>query len=81
MLLRYHTRDKKSREGGKTAKKLYQSTIDATRRYAAKTYKQITIILRKEEDADIIEDREKARRDGVKNREWLREMYEAKKNK
>ena len=53
-----------------------QAQREATARYDAKTYKKILIALRIEEDADIIESLEEAKKQGLSNREWLRELYE-----
>lgn len=48
----------------------------ANARYDEKTYKKILFSLRKEEDADIIESLQQAKRKGVSNREWLRELFD-----
>lgn len=48
----------------------------ANRAYDAKTYQKINIALRYEEDADIIEAWRAAQAQGVKNREWLRELFD-----
>ena len=51
-------------------------TREAIARYDAKTYKKINIALRYEDDADIIESWQKAQEKGIKNREWLRELFD-----
>lgn len=40
-------------------------------------YKLINIAFRKEDDSDILESLEEARRTGISNREWLRMLFEA----
>lgn len=55
--------------------KYYQSTFDATTKYQAKTYDKITILLRKEEDADIIKYIRDAQNEGKSSREWLRDLF------
>lgn len=51
-------------------------TREAIARYDAKTYTKINIALRTEDDADIIKSWEEAKAKGIKNREWLRELFE-----
>ena len=77
MITSYHKQTKNARGAIKAVKKKYQSTIDATRRYDERIYSLIAIRLRKDEDADIIASWEEAHESGIKNREWLREMFEA----
>ena len=50
----------------------------ANARYDAKTYKQINIAFRKEDDADIISSIEEAKAKGISLREWVRELYDKK---
>ena len=52
---------------------------EANAKYDAKTYRKINIALRKEDDADILDSLEEAKRKGLNNREWLRELYEGNK--
>ncbi len=52
---------------------------EANARYDAKTYKKINIALRREDDADILENLERAKRDKLSNREWLRKIFEGQK--
>ena len=52
---------------------------EANARYDAKTYKKINIALRREDDADILESLEQAKRDKLSNREWLRKIFEGRK--
>ena len=50
----------------------------ANARYDAKTYAKINIALRMEDDADIIQSIEEAKKKGATLREWLRELYDKK---
>ena len=63
----------------------YQNHKESTRRaiakYDAKTYKKITLRLRYDEDADIINSLEEATNNGMKAREWLRSLYGGKDGK
>lgn len=63
----------------------YQNYKESTRRaiakYDAKTYKKITLRLRYDEDADIINSLEEATNNGMKAREWLRSLYGGKDGK
>jgi hypothetical protein len=52
------------------------SRAEANARYDAKTYTQVNIRLRKEDDSDIIKSLEEAKNKGLNNREWLRELFE-----
>ena len=58
----------------------YQGYTEAhgrgNRAYDAKTYQKINIALRYDEDSDIIEAWRKAQGQGIKNREWLRELFD-----
>lgn len=44
-------------------------------RYDAKTYKSINFRLRIEDDAEILKSIEEAQAQGLKNREWLRQIF------
>lgn len=46
----------------------------ANRRYDAKTYRRVTISLRLEDDADILESMDAAKSQGLSLREWLRKI-------
>lgn len=54
------------------------SQREAVARYDAKTYRKINIALRKEDDADIIQSMEEAKKAGLSLREWLRELFDRK---
>ena len=54
----------------------YQSTIEATHRYDAKSYTRFVVRLRKDEDKDILEYISKAREKGESSREWIRELFD-----
>lgn len=45
------------------------------KKYDAKTYKKFTIILRIEDDAEIIESLEKAKEKGYTSRQWLNLLW------
>lgn len=47
----------------------------ANAKYKAKTYKRVIFSLRLEEDRDIIESLEQARKQGMSGREWIRAFY------
>lgn len=49
---------------------------EANARYNSKTYKQYTIVLRWDNDEDIINSIEAAKEKGLSYREWLREIFE-----
>lgn len=51
----------------------------AIARYDEKTYKDVNIKLRLEEDADILGDIQEAKKAGLTLREWLRGLYEGQK--
>ena len=53
----------------------------ASRKYDAKTYKQVNARLRMDEDGDMIADLDKAIESGLSYREVLKEWYEAYKEK
>ena len=59
---------------------LRQSDRDAIARYTEKTYKVISVKLRKDLDMDIIEDLEQAQRDGISYRAFIRSLYDKSKN-
>ena len=48
----------------------------ANRRYDAKTYKQFHLLLRRDEDAEIIKDIEDAKEQGITKREWLSALFQ-----
>lgn len=50
----------------------------ANNKYDKKTYERITVRLRVDDDADLIESFEKARAEGKAGRDWLRELKEGK---
>lgn len=52
-----------------------QAKREANSRYDAKTYKKIGIALRVDDDKHIIEDFEKAKREGQTSREWLNDLF------
>lgn len=54
---------------------LRQSDRDAIARYDAKTYKIMTIKLRKDTDAEIIGSLELARRQGMSYHRWLEDLF------
>ncbi len=47
----------------------------ANKKYDEKTYKQYSLLLRYEEDADIIKSLDAAIESGMTKREWLRGLY------
>lgn len=51
---------------------------EANAKYDAKTYKQVNFRLRLEDDADILESLDEAKKKNISNREWLRELFEGK---
>ena len=53
-----------------------EAVARANRAYDEKTYQKINIALRYDEDADIIESWRNAQEKGIKNREWLREVFD-----
>ena len=59
-----------------TIAKTPTNKLEANAKYDAKTYKEVNIKLRLDEDADIIESLEQAKRDGVHYRDWLRKYFE-----
>lgn len=57
-------------------KKNSDAKIAANRRYDTKTYKYYSLRLRYEDDADIIDDLEQAKREGIPVREWIRKYFD-----
>ena len=55
-----------------------EARAEANARYHDKTYHQVAIKLRKEDDADILQDIEEAKAKGITLREWVRELYDKK---
>lgn len=55
-----------------------EARAEATARYHEKTYQQIAVKLRKEDDADILRSIEEAKAKGMSLREWVRELYDRK---
>ena len=55
-----------------------ESRAKANKKYNDKTYKQINVVLRKEDDADIISMIEEARSKGLSYRDWLRDLVDNK---
>lgn len=55
-----------------------QAEREATDRYDAKTYRLIGLRLRIDDDADILESFDKAKEQGLSNREWIRDLFEGK---
>lgn len=51
----------------------------AAARYDAKTYKQIAIKFRIDDDGDLLKSLEAAQKRGLSNREWVRELFEGQK--
>ena len=51
---------------------------EANAKYDAKTYKQVNFRLRLEDDADILESLEEAKKKDISNRQGLRELFEGK---
>ena len=58
------------------ANKVSSSKREANNRYDTKTYSQVNFRLRKDEDADILQSLTAARKKGITNREWLRELFD-----
>lgn len=57
-------------------KKYYNEKKRVTNeRYDAKTYKRVALKLRIVDDAEIIEDMEKAREFGLSYRQWLHDLW------
>lgn len=53
-----------------------EARAEANARYDEKTYKQINIRFRKEDDAEIISSIEEAQARGLNLREWVKELFE-----
>lgn len=58
------------------SEKVSEARRSANDKYDAKTYKKIFLILRLEDDADIIKDIEDAQGAGLSLRVWLRGIYD-----
>lgn len=54
----------------------YDSTKRSIAEYQARTYKKVLFQLRLDDDADMIEDWQLAKENGLKSREWVRMMFE-----
>lgn len=54
----------------------YDSTKRSIAEYQARTYKKVLFQLRLDDDADMIEDWQLAKENGLKRREWVRMMFE-----
>lgn len=63
------------------SEKVSEARRNANDRYDAKTYKKIFLILRLDDDADIIGDIEDAQSNGLSLRMWLRGVYDKAKQK
>lgn len=61
----------------KTESGKYKSKVAASKKYDKKTYKLVTIHFRKEEDWELIEALDTAKKKGVAYREALQSWYEA----
>ena len=55
--------------------KYYESRQRSMEKYRAKTYKQVNIALRFDEDEDIIESIDYAREHGIPLREWVSDIF------
>lgn len=53
-----------------------EARAEANKRYDEKTYKKINVALRLDDDADIIEDMELAKENGLSLRQWLRNLFD-----
>lgn len=70
----------KSTTKGKLNMSVSEARKNANSRYDAKTYKQVAIRFRIDDDKEILEDMELAKANGYSLREWVNEMfYKAKK--
>lgn len=58
------------------SEKVTEARRAANDRYDAKTYKRITLSLRRQDDADIIESIKSAQSEGANLREWLRGVFD-----
>ena len=56
---------------------VYDSTKRSIAEYQARTYRKIPFALRLDDDADMIEDWQLAKENGLKSREWVRMMFDA----
>ena len=53
-----------------------EARAEANARYHEKTYRQIAVKLRKEDDADILKSIDEAKAKGISLREWVKELFE-----
>ena len=67
------------RKERKIIAKYTEAKARANKVYDDKTYKKINIALRIEDDKEIIKSLEEAKKKGLNNREWLKEIYEGQK--
>lgn len=58
------------------SEKVSEARRNANDKYDAKTYRRVFLLLRLEDDADIIKDIEAAQSAGVSLRMWLRGIYD-----
>lgn len=56
-----------------------EGRAEANARYDAKTYKQIAIKFRIDDDQDLLASLAAAQKRGLSNREWVRELFEGQK--
>ena len=56
-------------------RKYTEARAKANKKYDEKTYRKITIYLRVEDDAEILDSLDEARQHGFSFREWLRSLY------
>ena len=60
------------------ARKYTEARARSNKAYDARTYKKYTILLRVEDDAEIIDSLEEAKASGKSARQWLNELIERK---
>lgn len=58
------------------SEKVSEARRNANDKYDAKTYRRVFLLLRLEDDADIIKDIEEAQGAGLSLRVWLRGIYD-----
>lgn len=58
------------------SEKVSEARRNANDKYDAKTYRRVFLLLRLEDDADIIKDIEEAQGAGLSLRIWLRGIYD-----
>lgn len=56
---------------------VYDSTKRGIEEYQARTYRKVMFILKRDDDADMIEDWNLSKENGFKSREWVRMMFDA----